>query len=268
MALSSRKPESPNTVPELPEVERAVVDLRRHIVGRRIVSLEVHHPALRRRITPRQRRSVAGARVTAVDRRGKHQLIRLDDGRVLHAHFRMTGNWATGKDAVNARYPRATIQLDDDTSVVLDDPRALSSIVLTAAGEDPLPGVGPDANSPDIDSAFLFERLRRRRVPIKAALLDQTILSGIGNIYASESLWRARIDPRRASNALSSREARVLLTGIRAVLKKASGARYVDGEGRFNVYDREGRPCSRCKTPIERIPQAGRSTYFCPRCQR
>jgi formamidopyrimidine-DNA glycosylase len=206
--------------------------------------------------------------VIGVDRRGKHQLLRLDDGRILHAHFRMSGDWATGSDAVTARYPRATIHLDDGSAIVLDDPRALSSIELKPAGEDPLPGVGPDANSPDLDRNFLFDRLRRRRSSIKVALLDQAILSGIGNIYASESLWRARIDPRRSSDALSKAEARRLTGAIVAVLEKASGSRYAEGEGRFNVYDREGKPCRRCRTPIARIPQGGRSTYFCPNCQK
>jgi formamidopyrimidine-DNA glycosylase len=180
----------------------------------------------------------------------------------------MSGDWATGADAQTARYPRATIHLDDGSSVVLDDPRALSSIELKPAGEDPLPGVGPDANRADLDPDFLFDRLQRRRSPIKVALLDQSVLSGIGNIYASESLWRAQIDPRRSSAALSKADARRLMTAIVAVLKKASGSRYSDGEGRFSVYDRESKPCRRCRTPIVRIPQAGRSTYFCPECQK
>lgn len=255
-------------MPELPEVERAVIELRRDLVGRRIVALDVHHPALRRRITPAQRRSIAGALVVAVRRRGKHQLIDLDDGRVLHAHFRMTGDWKTGAAAAAARYPRATLRLDDDSVVVLDDPRALSSIELVAAGVDATADVGPDANDPSLVVDWLVERLAKRRAPIKIVLLDQAMVSGIGNIYASESLWHARIDPRRPGNALSVAEARRLLRGIRKVILRATGARYTDGSARFDVYDRMGRKCRRCGSTIERIPQAARSTYFCPECQR
>jgi formamidopyrimidine-DNA glycosylase len=255
-------------VPELPEVEHAVLALRHHLLGRRIAALELHHPSLRRRMTPRQRRSVAGARVSAIRRRGKHQLIELDDGRVLHAHFRMTGDWKTGREAEGARYPRATIRLDDASVVVLDDPRALSTIVLVAAGVDPTQGLGPDADDPSLDAAWLAGRLSARRAPIKVALLDQRILSGIGNIYAAEALWRARIDPRRAAGSLRSLEVKALLKSIRAVLRRASGTRYADGGGRFDVYDREDEPCRRCGTKIVRITQAGRSTYACPKCQR
>jgi formamidopyrimidine-DNA glycosylase len=178
----------------------------------------------------------------------------------------MSGDWAVGPAAAAARYPRATIHLDDDTSVVLDDPRALSSIVLVPAGDDSIAGLGPDADDPGVTAPWLRERLAKRRAPIKVVLLDQSILSGIGNIYASESLWASRIDPRRAAGELTAREVKRLLTSIRAVLARASGARY-DGADRFQVYDREGKKCRRCKGTIERITQTGRSTYFCPNCQ-
>jgi formamidopyrimidine-DNA glycosylase len=254
-------------LPELPEVERAVVALRLFIVGRRVAALEIHHPSLRRRITTAQRRSLIGVLITGVRRRGKHQLIDLEDGRVLHAHFRMTGDWVAGTGAETARYPRATLHLDDGSKVVLDDPRALSSIVLVPAGEDAIAGLGPDADDPSVSADWLRQRFEKRRIPVKVALLDQAIVSGIGNIYASESLWASRIDPRRPANDLSSAEVRRLLADIRKVLERASGSRY-DGDGRFNVYDREGLTCRRCKGTIQRITQAQRSTYFCPKCQK
>jgi formamidopyrimidine-DNA glycosylase len=150
--------------------------------------------------------------------------------------------------------------------VVLDDPRALSSIVLVPAGEDSVRDLGPDADDRAVSAGWLIERLARRRVSIKVALLDQSILSGMGNIYASESLWSGRRDPRRPANDRDAKEVRRLLGEIRKVLERASGARY-EGDGRFNVYDREGMKCRRCKGTIKRIPQAGRSTYFCPKCQ-
>jgi len=253
-------------LPELPEVERAVAALRPLVVGRRIAALEIHHPSLRRRITPAQRRSVQGVRIVGVRRRGKHQLIDLEDGRVVHAHFRMTGDWVAGRNAESARYARASIHLDDGSKIVLDDPRALSSIVLVPSGVDSIEGLGPDADDPAITAAWLHERLGKRRIPIKVALLDQAIISGIGNIYASESLWSSRLDPRRPANQLSLKEVRSLLAYIREVLERASGSRY-DGDGRFNVYDREGMKCRRCTGRIERITQSARSTYFCPKCQ-
>jgi formamidopyrimidine-DNA glycosylase len=178
----------------------------------------------------------------------------------------MTGDWVAGPDAESARHPRATIHLDDGSRVVLDDPRALSSIVLVPAGVDSTAGVGPDADDAAVTPEWLHERLEKRRVAIKVALLDQSIVSGIGNIYASESLWSARLDPRRPANELSLKEVRRLLAEVRRVLEKASGARY-DGDGRFEVYDRDGMACRRCKGSIKRIPQAGRSTYYCPTCQ-
>ena len=123
------------------------------------------------------------------------------------------------------------------------------------------------------DSEWTAEQLGAalalRRGPIKPALLDQKLVAGLGNIYAAESLWRARIDPRAPSNALTPAQVKALRKAIAAVLKRATGSRYTDDSTvALDVYDREGLPCRRCKTPIERIVQAGRSTYFCPQCQR
>ena len=254
-------------MPELPEVERAVVELRRHVVGRTILAVEIHHPSLRRRLAPKQRRALVGARIVGVRRRGKHQLIDLEDGRVLYAHFRMTGDWAAGSAAATARYPRATLRLDDGSAVVLDDPRALSTLVLREPGDNPLEAIGPEADDPALAPADLAAAFARRRAPIKQVLLDQSVLAGIGNIYASESLWRSRIDPRRPASSLHMKEVARLLAAIRAVLRKASGTRYTDDGGRFDVYDREGRKCRRCGKPIVRMVQGGRSTYWCPNCQ-
>jgi formamidopyrimidine-DNA glycosylase len=180
----------------------------------------------------------------------------------------MTGDWATGAAAAKARYPRATLTLDDGSRVVLDDPRALSTLVLDEAGVDPTPDIGPDADDGSLDTAWLAARLASRRIPIKVALLDQSVMAGIGNIYAAEALWRARLDPRLPAKSLDRPAVAKLLSSIRSVLRRAAGTRYTDGGGRFDVYDRAGKPCRRCKTPISRITQAGRSTYFCAECQR
>ena len=213
-----------------------------------------------------------GATVVGVDRRGKHQLISLSTGDTLVVHFRMTGDWLV-HSSINPvpDYARVVIELDDGARVSLVDPRALSAVTLSRAGAPSLPKLGPDAADPTIDVDAFGSSLARRRVAIKLALLDQRVLAGVGNIYAAEALWLARIDPRAVASSLTRARRQRLLDAIRAVLAKAQRAsgRYRDDDGgRFEVYDREGLPCSRCGASIRRIVQGARSTYFCPRCQR
>jgi len=256
-------------MPELPEVESAVRRLRRALVGKHIERVALAHRSLRRRLSPSQLRSLRGARIRSVERRGKHQLIHLDDGRVLHAHFRMTGDWHLDRATDPLpRFARAAIVLADETRVVLDDPRALSTLDLHPAGSPPELGLGPEPSDPSLTAASLHAALARRHGPIKPVLLDQRVIAGLGNIYAAESLWHARIAPTAPASSLSLRDVARLLTAIRRVIDRATGARYTDESvNRLAVYDREGRPCRRCRTKIERIVQAGRSTYHCPRCQ-
>ena len=261
-------------MPELPEVEIASVRLRRAAEGRRIASMRIRHPALRRYLTTRDQASVRGARIDRIERRGKYQLLHLDTGRTIIAHFRMTGDWHidTGGEGRPA-YPRAEIALDNGTRIVLDDPRALSSLQVAPTDALPLPKLGPDPLTRAFSSRALGRALARRMGPIKPALLDQAIAAGMGNIYASEALWRARVHPSAPASGLSLDRLEAIARSIRAVLRDAlaRAARYYDGEGdpgRFDVYDREGDPCRRCGTPIVRITQAARSTYFCPKCQR
>jgi formamidopyrimidine-DNA glycosylase len=257
-------------MPELPEVESAVRRLRRAVVGRTIARLDLLHPALERRITPARRRSLRGARVTAVERRGKHQLFMLEGGRVLHAHFRMTGDWIMDRASdLLPRFARASIVFDDGSRVVLEDPRALSTLELHAANAPPDLGLGPEPGDRSLTASSLHDILSKKRGPIKPVLLDQRVIAGLGNIYAAESLWHSRIAPTQRASTLTPGQVGKLLTAIRQVIKRATGARYTDSSvSRLAVYDREGKPCRRCKTPIERIVQAGRSTYFCPLCQR
>ncbi len=256
-------------MPELPEVESAVRRLRDAIINKRIVRVDVLHPALRRRLSPARLRSVRGMRVTHVERRGKHQLIGLDDGRTLHAHFRMTGDWLIDRATDPLpRFARAAITLDDGVRAVLNDPRALSTLDLHAANAAPDLGLGPEPDDPALTPDSLLEVLSRKRAPIKPVLLDQRVIAGLGNIYAAESLWHARISPSTRASSLTRAQVKRLLTAIRRVIARATGARYTDPSvSRLAVYDRAGKPCRRCGTPIERIVQAGRSTYFCPGCQ-
>lgn len=260
-------------MPELPEVEVATVRLRQAAEGRRIASSRIRHPALRRQLTNRAQAALRGARIDRVERRGKFQLMHLDNGHTIVAHFRMTGDWHIGPASEpSPQYARAELVLEDGTRITLDDPRALSSIRVARSDAIPLPPLGPDPLTDDFTPRALGAALARRRGPIKPALLDQSVAAGVGNIYASEALWRARIHPETPAASLDESRLRALTRAIRSVLRDALRrvSRYYGAGGsgyRFDVYDREGKPCRRCRTAIVRIVQAGRSTYFCPRCQ-
>lgn len=256
-------------MPELPEVESAVRRLRRAVLNKRIRRAALLHPALRRRISPAKLRSLAGARVVAVERRGKHQLMELDDGRVLHAHFRMTGDWRVDRESDELpRFARAAIDFDDGSRLVLEDPRMLSTLDLHPAGAELDLGLGPEPSDPALTGERLHAVLSKKRGPIKPVLLDQRVIAGLGNIYAAESLWHAKIAPTTRAATLTRQQVDTLLRVIRQVIDRATGARYTDDSvSRLAVYDREGKPCRRCRTPIERMVQAGRSTYYCPQCQ-
>ncbi len=167
------------------------------------------------------------------------------------------------------RFARATFEFEDATRLVLVDSRALGTIDLHPAGAELSLGLGPDAADDEWSAKQLAGALSTRRGPIKPALLDQRLVAGLGNIYAAESLWRARIAPTAPSNGITIVRVRALRRAIAAVIKRATGSRYTDvGAATLDVYDREGLPCRRCGTPIARITQAGRSTFYCPSCQQ
>jgi formamidopyrimidine-DNA glycosylase len=256
-------------MPELPEVESAVRRLRSAIEGKTIHEVKVLHPALRRRLSPARARGLRGATVSMVERRGKHQLIHLSDGRILHAHFRMNGDWEIGAASEPLpRFARASLVFSDGARVVLDDSRALSTLDVHPAGAELDLGLGPEPDDASLTATYLHGVFARRRGPIKPALLDQSVVAGLGNIYAAESLWRAKIDPAAPASSLTPKQITTLLAAIRKVIDRATGARYTDDStSKFDVYGREGKPCRRCRTTIERITQAGRSTYLCPKCQ-
>ena len=240
-------------------------------VGRQIASIELLHPALQRRISSLDVASLAGHTIVAVEQRAKHQRIVLDDGRSLHIHFRMAGDWDIGgSDDALPRHARAVVSLGDGGRVTLVDPRALSTLQIFAVGDTPDAGLGPDPFSKEFTADWLGATLKRRRGAIKPVLLDQRVVAGIGNIYAAEALWEARISPRAIAPKLSAARRQALVDGIRVVLRRARGtrSRYNDAfEGRFRVYDRAGEACPRCGATIRHITQAGRSTYYCPKCQ-
>ena len=184
----------------------------------------------------------------------------------------MNGDWEIGTtDEDLDRFARAVIDLTDGTRISLVDRRALSSITLDKKGASSLPKLGREASDPALDADYLAEVLGRRKIAVKPALMDQSVIAGLGNIYAAEALWEAELDPRTPSASVTKKKLGRLVEAIRLVLspKKRRPGRYTDtrGTSRFAVYDREGQICRRCGGTIERIVQAGRSTFFCPDCQ-
>jgi formamidopyrimidine-DNA glycosylase len=272
-------------VPELPEVETVRRRLEPVLVGRRFDRVEILDPRLTR---PEDPLAVAvelvGERVAAVDRRGKYLIVRFESGRALLVHLRMTGNLlhVVGR-LEDDPHRRAVVELDDGTVLAYRDVRRFGTWLLAEPGlaEPYLDArLGREPLAQAFTTKRLSEALAGRRAPVKAAILDQRRLAGVGNIYADEALWRARIHPLRPAGELDEDELRALRRGIRAALNagiERQGATLRDyrtpdgGSGRmqheFKVYGREGQPCERCGRPIEKIRAAGRGTWFCPNCQ-
>lgn len=258
-------------MPELPEVEQGAQLLRNAAIAQRITAVEVLHPAYARALPQFAAESLVGRSVVDVVRRGKHQVATLDDGRALEVHFRMTGEWVVGLVTdPTPRFARLMLDLANGTRLILSDPRALGSARLHPAGALTLPQLGPEPLTPAFTARRLKAALTRRRGPIKPVLLDQGVVAGLGNIYAGEALWLARVSPRVSAASLPAPRVAALAGAIRTVLRRAPAFRYADLGARsavWRVYDRAGEPCHQCRSRIRRIVQAGRSTYYCPRCQ-
>jgi formamidopyrimidine-DNA glycosylase len=273
-------------VPELPEVETVRRRLEPALVGRRFEHVEIEDPRLTRPEDPAEvAAELTDERVEALERRGKYLVVRFESGRVLLIHLRMTGTLlhsAPGKPA-DVTHRRAVVNLDDGSDVVYRDvrrfgtwllvePDALDSYLAQRLGGEPL--------GRTFTTRSLAASLANRRAPVKAALLDQRTLAGLGNIYVDEALWRARIHPLRPARELDGDEVRALREGIKRALDagiKRQGAtlrdyRQPDGsagsmQNEFKVYGRLGEPCDRCGTLIEKTRVAGRGTWYCPVCQ-
>ncbi|HEY3287065.1 MAG TPA: DNA-formamidopyrimidine glycosylase family protein [Gemmatimonadaceae bacterium] len=257
-------------MPELPEVDAAAQLARRALVGRTVVAVRTHHASQRRSLPARDIRRIVGRVVVRVDRRGKHQHIILDDGAVVAVHFRMNGDWDVGHTADSLPpYARIVFSAGDGTRLCLVDSRALCAATYHAPGSPPRLALGPEPDA--LTTALLHDALAWRSGPIKTALLDQRIVAGLGNIYVAEALWRARLHPARRASSLTPPQLRALVRGIKAAIADgfARQGRYRSGmlDRPFKVYDREGHPCPRCAAVVQRITQAGRSTYWCPACQ-
>jgi formamidopyrimidine-DNA glycosylase len=264
-------------VPELPEVETERGRLAARIAGRTIGSARIDDERLTRPEDPAWVAArLAGERVAAVERRGKYLLVRLEGGEVLVVHLRMTGSFRYEP----ASHERAVLELDDGTRIAYRDLRRFGTWTLLEpdeAEEYLAIRVGPEPLARGFTAAFLARRLDGRRAPVKAAILDQRTVAGLGNIYADEALWHARIHPLRPAGSITGEEIAALRNGIRSALRRGirrQGADLGDGtyaggrmQREFRVYGRAGEPCDRCGTPIERTRAGGRGTWYCPRCQ-
>ena len=273
-------------MPELPEVETIRRKLEPHLVGRRFDRVEINDPRLVRPLEPLAvAAELAGERVSALERRGKYLIVRFESGRALLIHLRMTGSLRHAPRGKLADDPhrRAIVKLDDGADVAYRDVRRFGTWELLESGEldsylDQRLGVEPLQRT--FTARRLAVQLEGRCAPIKAALLDQRTVAGLGNIYVDEALWRAQIHPLRQAGTLSEDELARLTRSIKDALKtgvKRQGASLRDYstpdgssggmQDRFRVYGREGYPCARCGTPIDKIRTAGRGTWYCPGCQ-
>ncbi len=285
-------------MPELPEVETVRRGLASVMEGRPIVRVTVRRGDLRRPIPPGFTDRLAGRIVERLDRRAKYLLFHLDDGTVLLVHLGMSGrmvieqpgeqtvsgSFAQGV-SIGGKHEHVVFEVGNGTVVRFSDPRRFGLMDLTteeALATHPLLGhLGPEPLDPALDGAMLASRLRGRRTPIKSALLDQRLIAGLGNIYVCEALFDSRLSPRRSAHTVQGVRADRLAAAIKDVLLRAIEAGgstlrdHVAPSGEigyfqhsFRAYGREGEPCLSCAAPMQRIAQAGRSTFFCASCQR
>ena len=283
-------------MPELPEVESVRRELLPHLEHARIVKVRTNRPDLRRAFPPDFAARLEGQLVRALERRGKYLLAALSSGETLVMHLGMSGSfrverrrgrktltlespdptdryYSAGEDA---RHDHVVFQMSSGVTVTFNDPRRFGSMDLVSPGKETkasgLRGLGPEPLSLEFDSAALARACRGKKTSLKAALLDQRVVAGLGNIYVSEALHRARLSPKRRASTIASktgvpRDSAVrLAAAIKSVL---NGAIAHQAGARFRVYDREGERCPtpRCRGTIRRITQSGRSTFWCPVCQ-
>ncbi|HEX3280763.1 MAG TPA: bifunctional DNA-formamidopyrimidine glycosylase/DNA-(apurinic or apyrimidinic site) lyase [Pyrinomonadaceae bacterium] len=275
-------------MPELPEVEHVVRALRRAVSGRRILAAELNLPRILAAPSPAVfKRKLRGTSITGVSRRGKYILVALDNDQVLMVHLRMTGKFiSVGLESELPPYPHVVFHLDNDRRLVFSDMRQFGRMRLLSAKAlqelAQIAALAPEPLLAEFTPEYLYATLQKSRRSLKQLLLDQTKILGLGNIYASEALFLARISPFKSADSLFRKRALVLYEAIRDVLREAIDAgstlkidiedrrgSYFGSDERFwRVYEREGEPCVNCGTKIRRAVQGGRSTYYCPRCQR
>ena len=276
-------------MPELPEVESLRRILARSVTGRTIVGAEVSEARLRRRVSPSFGRQVAHRKILGLNRRAKYLVMEFDTELRMLIHLGMSGSLThRDKDFANnsldGRHDHVRFFLDDDTTLVYNDPRRFGLLKLIR-GENldsvaELKGLGPEPLSRDFNAEYLARKARGRKLAIKNFLMNQRIVAGIGNIYASELLFRSGVRPTRRAGRVSRSEFEKIVAATQAVLREAIDSRgttfrsYLDSRGepgafssRLSVYGREGKPCFICSTPIRNL-RLGQSSFFCRKCQR
>ena len=283
-------------MPELPEVETVRRGLAPSMEGAVIARAQVNRPDLRWPFPDRMADRLTGARVLMLRRRSKYILADLDTGESLLVHLGMSGRMTVSGDPLSqfvhdhpaqAKHDHVILDMDNGARITFNDPRRFGAMDLidtaNAEAHPLLATLGPEPLGNAFDETYLVNRLKTRQSPIKTALLDQHIVAGLGNIYVCETLYRGGVSPRRKAANLSQKRIRALVPIIREVLSDAIDAggsslrdfRQADGElgyfqHSFDVYGREGEPCHRagCGGTIARITQSGRSSFYCPQCQR
>jgi len=274
-------------VPELPEVETIVADLRPHLVGRTITRCELAFPTIVRHPEPEEFvDAVASMRIESMGRRGKYILIHLSGDIVLVVHLGMTGQLRLVDEVKPLeKHTHAVFFLEDGRQLRYRDPRRFGRLLIgteeALLSAKKMPRLGPEPMDPAFAVEALYRELRRRRAPLKAVLLDQKAIAGVGNIYADESLHRAKLRPARIASTVSKRSAQRLHESLRESLELAIANRgssvdtYRDAWGEVGgqqekllVYGRAGEPCFTCGRPLSSMRVAGRTTVFCRRCQR
>lgn len=273
-------------MPELPEVEVVRLSLRPRLLDRQLGIVTTRAPALREPLDHAALGGLAGARVLELRRRAKYLLIDVEDDRTLVVHLGMSGRFTVvPPDEALAKHEHLSIALGDGYRLRLVDPRrfgqamVLSTSVLDTSRYFAHLGVEPLDDT--FDGRHLARMAKKRRGPIKTFLMDQRVVVGVGNIYASEALWRSRVHPKRSvarvSNATWQRVAEAARETLADAIREGGTTLndFADGEGNagyfqvsLKAYGRDGAPCVRCQTPMRRIVQANRSTFYCPRCQR
>ena len=267
-------------MPELPEVETIKNELSPHVVGRKIAAVEFAWEGIVKQPSAEEFRTrVTGQRITGLSRRGKYLLFALSGGEILVMHMKLTGSLLV--NPADDKFVRALFRLDDGTRVAFRDPRKFGAMWLTADEGTIAARLGPEPIAQDFTAETLAGILNHRAAPVKAILLDQALIAGIGNMYADESLFEAKIHPLRPGKSLSREEIGRLYRAIRRVLRAAIGDKgasvrnYLRPSGEpgtahdaFRVAHGVGKECPNCGTPIARIVVRNRGTYLCPKCQR